>query len=105
MIADLYTKLEAAVLLRDKAAHTEETGGDVSSLSSMAKYYAGEMAVEAVMSAVRIVGSHGCYRDSPFERLIRDVKALEIAGGTPEIMKNIIATGILGKPTPDKSLS
>jgi len=102
MIADLYTKLEAAVLLRDKAAHTEETGGDVSSLSSMAKYYAGEMAVEAVMSAVRIVGSHGCYRDSPFERVIRDVKALEIAGGTPEIMKNIIATAILGKPAQDK---
>ena len=98
MIADLYTKLEAAVLLRDKAAHTEETEGEVSALSSMAKYYAGETAVETVMSAIRIVGSHGCYRDTPFERLLRDVKALEIAGGTPEIMKNIIATSILGKP-------
>ena len=55
------------------------------------------MAVETVMSVIKIVGSHGCYRDTPFERLMRDVKALEIAGGTPEIMKNIIAAGILGK--------
>lgn len=97
MIAELCTKLEAAVLLRNKAAHIEQAGGNVSALSSMAKYYSGEMAVETVMSVIKIVGSHGCYRDTPFERLLRDVKALEIAGGTPEIMKNIIAAGILGK--------
>ncbi|MBI4773359.1 MAG: acyl-CoA/acyl-ACP dehydrogenase [Deltaproteobacteria bacterium] len=97
IVADLHTKLEAAVLLRDKAAYTEEAGRDVSNLSSMAKYYAGEMATEAVMSAIRVMGSHGCYRDSPFERLLRDVKALEIAGGTPEIMKNVIASSILGR--------
>jgi alkylation response protein AidB-like acyl-CoA dehydrogenase len=96
-IADLCTKLEAAVILRNKAAHLEQCDGDVSTLSPMAKYYAGETAVEIVNSAIRIVGSHGCYRDTPFERLLRDVKALEIAGGTPEIMKNIIATSILGK--------
>jgi alkylation response protein AidB-like acyl-CoA dehydrogenase len=77
----------------------EETEGEVSAHSSMAKYYAGETAVETVMSAIRIVGSHRCYRDTPFERLLRDVKAPEIAGGTPEIMKNIIVTSsILGKP-------
>ena len=97
VLADLYTKLEAAVLLRDKAAYTEEAGKEVSRLSSMAKYYAGEMATEAVMSAIRVLGSHGSYRDSPFERLLRDVKALEIAGGTPEIMKNVIASSILGR--------
>jgi alkylation response protein AidB-like acyl-CoA dehydrogenase len=96
-IADLCTKLEAAVMLRDKAAHLEQCDGDVSALASMAKYYAGETAVEAVNSAIRIVGSYGCYRDTPFERLLRDVKVLEIAGGTPEIMKNIIANAILGK--------
>jgi len=84
-------------MLRDKAAQLEQCDGDVSAPASMAKYYAGETAVEAVNSAIRIVGSHGCYRDTPFERLLRDVKALEIAGGTPEIMKNIIATAILGK--------
>ena len=97
MAAELQTRLEAAVLLRDKAAHAEETGGDAGGLSAMSKYYAGEMAVDAISSAIRVLGSHGCYRDTPFERLLRDVKSLEIAGGTPEIMKNIIANQLLGK--------
>jgi alkylation response protein AidB-like acyl-CoA dehydrogenase len=95
--ADLCTNLEAAELLRNKAATMEENGDDSSRLSSMAKLYCGEAAAETIMSAIRIAGSYGCYRDRPFERWLRDVKALEIAGGTPEIMKNIIANQILPK--------
>ena len=97
MIAELFTKLEAAELLRNKAATLEEKGEAFSDLASMAKLYCGEVAVEAINTAIRITGSHGCYRDAPFERWLRDVKALEIAGGTPEIMKNIIANQILKK--------
>ena len=95
--ADLCTNLEAAELLRNKAATMEENGDDSSCLSSMAKLYCGQAAAETIMAAIRIAGSYGCYRDKPFERWLRDVKALEIAGGTPEIMKNIIANQILPK--------
>jgi alkylation response protein AidB-like acyl-CoA dehydrogenase len=95
--ADLCTKLEAAELLRNKAATMEEIGNDSSGLSSMAKLFCGEAAVETIMAAIRITGSYGCYRDRPFERWLRDAKALEIAGGTPEIMKNIIANQMLKK--------
>ncbi|UCF89862.1 MAG: acyl-CoA dehydrogenase family protein, partial [Desulfobacterales bacterium] len=96
-IAELFTKVEAAELLRNKAATLEAMGEESSNLSSMAKLFGGEVAMEAIMAAIRITGSHGCYRDTPFERWLRDVKALEIAGGTPEIMKNIIANQILRK--------
>lgn len=95
--ADLCTKLEAAELLRNKGATVEENGNDASGLSSMAKLFCGEVAVETIMAAIRITGSYGCYRDRPFERWLRDAQALEIAGGTPEIMKNIIANQMLKK--------
>jgi butyryl-CoA dehydrogenase len=97
MIAELYTKLEAAELLRNKAATIAEQGGDFSNLSAMAKLFCGELSVDAIKTAIRITGSHGCYRDAPFERWLRDATAEEIAGGPPEIMKNIIAGHILKK--------
>lgn len=97
IVAELYTQLEAAELLRNKAATIEEAKEYSSSITSMAKLFCGEAAVETIMAAIRITGSHGCYRDKPFERWLRDAKALEIAGGTPEIMKNLVADQILKK--------
>jgi len=97
IVAELYTQLEAAELLRNKAATIEKTKDYSSSIASMAKLFCGEVAVETIMAAIRITGSHGCYRDKPFERWLRDAKALEIAGGTPEIMKNLVADQILKK--------
>lgn len=97
MIAELYTRLEAAELLRNKAATIAEQGGDFSNLSAMAKLFCGELSVDAIKTAIRITGSHGCYRDAPFERWLRDTTAEEISGGPPEIMKNIIAAQILKK--------
>jgi len=63
---------------------------------AMAKLLAGEVAMEAVSQAIQLTGSHGCYRDTPFERYLRDVKSLCIAGGTLEVMKNNVAKKILG---------
>ncbi len=97
IIAELFTKLEAAELLRNKAATLHAQGSDYASLSAMAKLLCGDVAVDTIMAAMRMTGSHGCYRDAPFERWLRDAKAEEIAGGPPEIMKNIIANHILKK--------
>ena len=96
-IAELFTKLEAAELLRNKAATLPAADSDLGRLSAMAKLLCGEVAVDAILGAMRMTGSHGCYRDAPFERWLCDTKAEEIAGGPPEIMKNIIANHILKK--------
>jgi alkylation response protein AidB-like acyl-CoA dehydrogenase len=100
-IAELYTKLEAAELLRNKAATIAQQGGDSSNLSAMAKLFCGAVAIDTITTAIRMTGSHGCYRDAPFERWLRDATAEEIAGGSPEIMKNIIAGQILKKERKD----
>jgi alkylation response protein AidB-like acyl-CoA dehydrogenase len=96
-IAELSTKLEAGELLRNKAAVLVQKGENSSELSAMAKLFCGELAIDTIAAAIRMTGSHGCYRDAPFERWLRDATAEEIAGGPPEIMKNIIASQILKK--------
>jgi butyryl-CoA dehydrogenase len=96
MVADLATRLEAAGLLRDKAAWMEDQGKDSARETSMAKLLAGEVSMEAVSQSIQMTGSYGCYRDAPFERYLRDAKSLCIAGGTLEVMKNNIAKQILG---------
>lgn len=95
LIAELSTKLEAAKLLRDKAAWMEDQRLNPVRETSMAKLIAGEISMEIVIQAMQITGSFGCYRDTPFERYMRDAKSLCIAGGTLEIMKNNIARKIL----------
>ncbi|MBI5967955.1 MAG: acyl-CoA dehydrogenase family protein [Deltaproteobacteria bacterium] len=96
MVAELSTKLEAVGLLRDRAAWMEDQGEDPVRETSMAKLLAGEVSMEVVSQAIQLTGSHGCYRDTPFERYLRDAKCLCIAGGTLEVMKNNIARQILG---------
>ena len=96
VVAELTTRLEAASLLRDKAAWMEDRGKDPALETSMAKLLAGEVSLEVISQAIQITGSHGCYRETPFERYWRDAKSLCIAGGTLEVMKNNIAKQILG---------
>jgi alkylation response protein AidB-like acyl-CoA dehydrogenase len=95
MIADLATRIKAAELLRNRGAVLVENNSDHEAMASMAKLYCGETAVDVVRAAIKICGSFGCYRDQPFERWLRDVAALEIAGGTPEVMKNIIINSVM----------
>jgi alkylation response protein AidB-like acyl-CoA dehydrogenase len=97
IIADLLTKVEAAELLRNNAALLESAGSPCASETCMAKYFAGEVAREVTNKAIEITGSHGCYRDQPYEMLFRDAKALLVAGGSSEVMKNAIADLKIGR--------
>jgi alkylation response protein AidB-like acyl-CoA dehydrogenase len=63
----------------------------------MAKYFAGEVAREVTNKAIEITGSHGCYRDQAYEMLLRDAKALLVAGVSSEVMKNVIADVEIGR--------
>jgi alkylation response protein AidB-like acyl-CoA dehydrogenase len=61
----------------------------------MAKFVASEVADELVSKCMRMMGSSGAYQDGIFDRLLREVKALQIGGGTSEVLKNLIAKTIL----------
>ncbi|TET40478.1 MAG: acyl-CoA dehydrogenase [Dehalococcoidia bacterium] len=97
MVAELVTKIEAAALLRDKAAWLEDEGVEHALETAMARYYAAEVAEEVASRVFSLVGGWGCYRERPFERFWRDAKVGKLAGGSSEVLKNLIARRVLGR--------
>ena len=65
--------------------------------SSMAKLFAGEVAVRVANEAVQIFGGYGFIKDYPAEKFYRDVKLCTIGEGTSEIQRLVIARQLLGK--------
>jgi acyl-CoA dehydrogenase len=59
--------------------------------ASMAKYFAGETAVEVANDAVQVHGGYGFTKDFDVERYYRDAKITTIYEGTSEIQQKIIA--------------
>lgn len=97
IIADMAARIDAAELLRNRAALLESSGTSCARETCIAKYFAGEVAREVTNKAIEITGSFGCYRETPYEMWLRDAKALLVAGGSSEIMKNVIADLEIGK--------
>lgn len=95
-LADMATNIEAARLLTYRAAMAKNAGKDIVLESSMAKYFASEIAVSATNEAVQIHGGYGFIKDFPVEKLYRDVKLCTIGEGTTEIQKVVIARNLLG---------
>jgi hypothetical protein len=103
-LADMATQIEAARLLTYQAAWLADraiaAGSDdlrITRESSMAKLYAGEVAVRVANEAVQIHGGYGFIKDYPAEKYYRDVKLCTIGEGTSEIQRLVIARQILGK--------
>lgn len=96
-LANMIVEINCARLLVYQAALAKDNGQlDVTFKSSMAKYYATEMAQRVVDQAVQIHGGYGVLVDDfPLERLYREVRAPRIYEGTSEIQQLIIANHFL----------
>ena len=102
-LADMATEIDAARLLTYRAAWLADSAlasaGDAVRFtreSSMAKLYAGEVAVRVANEAVQIHGGYGFIKDYPAEKYYRDVKLCTIGEGTSEIQRLVIARQLLG---------
>jgi cyclohexanecarboxyl-CoA dehydrogenase len=94
-LADDFTSLEAARLLCYRALDLIEKGsGEASVWAAMANLIGGETAYKVVNNARDVFGGAGYSRELPFERYLRDVKAIQIANAT---LKMEIGRGLLGK--------
>jgi alkylation response protein AidB-like acyl-CoA dehydrogenase len=103
-LADMATEIEAARLLTyqaawlaDRAIASSDGTPRFTRESSMAKLYAGEVAVRVANEAVQIHGGYGFIKDYPAEKYYRDVKLCTIGEGTSEIQRLVIARQLLGK--------
>ncbi len=94
-LADMATEINAARLLTWRAAAMKDAGLKTTLESSMAKLYAGEVAVRCANECVQIHGGYGFIKDYPAEKFYRDVKLCTIGEGTSEIQRMVIARQLL----------
>ena len=95
MLAEMAVGVDAARLLTWRAARLRDGGQPINSASSMAKWYASDVAMRVTTDAVQIYGGAGYSRDNPVERLMRDAKGAQIYEGTNQIHRLIVAQQLL----------
>jgi acyl-CoA dehydrogenase len=90
-LADMATKIAAARSLVTECVVRVLRGEQVLGLAAMAKNTATDMCSIVVDQAVQIHGGNGYMREFLVERLYRDARLYPIAGGTREVMNELIS--------------
>jgi len=95
-LADMATELEAARLLLWRAATALDANTpDASMLCAMAKRFATDAGFDVANEALQLHGGYGYLTDFGIEKIVRDLRVHQILEGTNEIMRVIIARGLL----------
>jgi alkylation response protein AidB-like acyl-CoA dehydrogenase len=94
-LADMATQLDAAELLIMRAAWLEDNHRHYEKEAAMAKLLASDVAMQATIEGVQILGGYGYCKEYPMERHMRDCKITQIYEGTNEIMRLVIARNLL----------
>jgi len=90
----LAIEIEAARALAYKSAAMMDAkvkGIPVQMFSSMAKYYASDIAMKVTTEVVQMMQWNGLVRDFPAERMMRDAKVLQIYEGTNQIQRMVVS--------------
>lgn len=95
MLADMYTKLEAARMMVWHACKCADAGIRDMRLSSAAKAFASDVGFQVCADAVQILGGYGYSREYPVEKRLRDAKLYQIFEGTNQIQRMIISGDII----------
>ena len=94
-LADMAKDIAAARLLNHDAAIKLDCGQRAVMACSMAKCFAGDIAVARTSDALQIFGGSGYIRGFEVERLFRDARITQIYEGTNEIQRSIIARELM----------
>jgi acyl-CoA dehydrogenase len=95
MLADMATRLESACLLAYHAAWLCSKGRPFTRQASMAKLHCTDTAMDLALDALQLAGEEGTVSGSPFERHMRDAKALQIYEGSNQVQRMVIARDLL----------
>jgi acyl-CoA dehydrogenase len=91
MIADMATKIAASRLLVWNSAVLLDQGKRNTLVSSHAKRFAADSAMEVTTDAVQVYGGYGFIKEYPVEKLMRDAKIMQLYEGTSQIQRLVIA--------------
>ena len=99
-LADMATEATAARLLTWWAASRLDAGQRADAEAGMAKLFASEVAIKASLESMRIHGGYGYSTELDVERLYRDAPLMAIGEGTNDILRLVIARGLLREGMP-----
>lgn len=94
-LADMATRVESARLLAYHAAWLCGRGRPFTREASMSKLHCTDTAMQVALDALQIAGEDGAIQGSPFERHVRDAKALQIYEGSNQVQRVVIARELL----------
>jgi butyryl-CoA dehydrogenase len=94
-LADIATQIEAGEHLTYHAAWLKDQGLPYTTEAAMAKLFCSELAMDATLKAIQLMGGAGYSDDFPVERMARDAKICEIGEGTSEVQRLVIARHVL----------
>lgn len=98
MLADMAVEVEMARLLTWRAAWKLDQGLPCSMDASMAKVAGSEVGTRAAANGMQVLGGYSYMVEYGMERYWRETKLNEIAGGTNQIQRNIIAQHLKAQP-------
>ena len=99
MLADMAIQINAARLMVYEAHRRLDAQGsnsDATMWSAMAKIHASDTAMRVTVDVVQLLGGSGYMSDLPAERFLRDAKITQIYEGTNQVLRNVVAKGLLG---------
>lgn len=97
-IARAYAAVEAAALMRSKAASQYDAGKPAGAEANMAKLLASEASWQAANAAVTAFGGNAFAREYGVERKLRETKLLEIAPVNNNLVLAFLGHNVLGMP-------
>jgi len=100
MLADMSTSLAASQALIYKAAVNAGTGFPNMQEAAQAKILASDTAIKVTNDSLQIHGAMGYSRNLPMERMARDARMFTIGGGTAQMLRNQVASAVLGMKLP-----
>ncbi len=97
-LADMATELEMArTFLWRAASALDAKAPDATKLCAMAKRVATDAGFEVANQALQIHGGYGYLADYGIEKIVRDLRVHQILEGTNEVMRMIVARGLVGR--------
>jgi len=91
MIADSATEVEAMRWMAYRAGWLAGQGADLSEPAAAAKLFCSETAMRVANRMLQVHGGYGYMKEYAIERIYRDLRAMEIVGGTSQMQRLAMA--------------